>query len=385
MTRIYLDYAATTPVDPRVMVAMKPYFNKYYGNSMSLHYLGGKSDSVVDETRQIVADYIGGDSQGVVFTSSATESNNLALKGVMWANRNRGNHLMVSAIEHDCVLESAKWLAKNGFEVDIIPVNEKGMADIDFIKKKIKKTTILVSIIHGNNEIGVVQDVAKIGKICKDRGCWLHSDASQSFGRWDIDVKRDQIDLLTISSHKIYGPKGVGVLYIAKGVKIEPLLHGGGQENGIRSSTVNVPAIVGFKKAVEILDNNKENTKIRKLRDRLAKMILAKVEGAQINGDLASSLPHIVNISFASIEGESLLLDLDSRGVMISTGSACSSRLLESSHVLRAMGFDHGRCHGSIRFSLGRWTSEEEIERTVEAVKATVDKFRKISPFKINK
>ncbi len=384
MKKVYLDYAATTPVDPRVIRSMEPYLSKYYGNSMSLHSLGGKSDEVVDEARGVVAKYINGDSQAIIFTSSATESNNTALKGVLWANRDRGKHLMVSAIEHDCVLESAKWLSKNGFEVDFIPVDKKGLIDLDFIRKKIRKDTVMISVIHGNNETGIIQNIGKIGEICRNKGVIFHTDAAQSFGRVDIDVKRDNIDLLTISSHKIYGPKGVAVLYKDKNVKMEAILHGGGQENGLRSSTVNVPAIVGMVKAIEIIEKEgiAENIAIRKLKNNFIKKILKNIEGSRLNGDLEISLPHIANISFEKIEGEALLLEMDRNGVMVSTGSACSSRTMQSSHVLTAMGIDHNWSHGSIRFSLGRWTTGEELEYTIKVLKQAVLKFRKMSPFK---
>lgn len=384
MKKIYLDYAATTPVDTRVLKAMEPYWNKYFGNSMSLHFLGEKSDVAVDKSRQVVADFIGGQALSVIFTSSATESNNTALKGVMLANKDKGNHLMVSAIEHDCVLESAKWLAKRGFEVDFIPVDKYGMVDIDYIAKNIKKTTVLVSVIHGNNEVGSVQDIGKIGDICRKNGVLFHSDAAQSFGKVDIDVKRDKIDLLTISSHKIYGSKGVAVLYVGKDVKMEPLLHGGGQEDNKRSSTVNVAAIVGMAEAIKILqkEGKEENKRLKKMRDEFVSKVLASIAGSRLNGSIENYLPHIANISFEKIEGESLLLDLNSKGIMVSTGSACSSRSLQSSHVLTAMGIDHNWAHGSIRFSLGRWTDQKELDRTVVELAKTVNKFRKISPFK---
>ncbi len=384
MKKIYLDYAATAPVDTRVLKAMEPYWNKYFGNSMSLHFLGEKSDVAVDKSRQVVADFIGGEADSVIFTSSATESNNTALKGVMWANKNKGNHLMVSAIEHDCVLESAKWLSKRGFEVDFIPVDKSAMVDIDYIRKNIKKTTVLVSVIHGNNEVGSVQDIGRIGKICRKAGVLLHSDAAQSFGKVDIDVKRDKIDLLTISSHKIYGPKGAAVLYVGKDVKMEPLLHGGGQEDNKRSSTVNVAAIVGMAEAIKILqkEGKEENKRLKKMRHEFVSKVLASIAGSRLNGSIENYLPHIANISFEKIEGESLLLDLNRKGIMVSTGSACSSRSLQSSHVLMAMGIDHNWAHGSIRFSLGRWTDQGELDRTVIELAKSVNKFRKMSPFK---
>jgi len=384
MKKIYLDYAATTPVDGRVLRAMEPYWNKYFGNSMSLHSLGEKSDVAVDKSRQVVADYIGGQADGVIFTSSATESNNTALKGVMWANKDKGNHLMISTIEHDCVLESAKWLAQRGFEVDFIPVDKDGMVDVDYIAKNIKKTTVLVSVIHGNNEVGSVQDIGSIGEICRKNEVLFHSDAAQSFGKVDINVKRDKIDLLTISSHKIYGPKGVAVLYVGKDIKMEPLLHGGGQENNKRSSTVNVAAIVGMIEAIRILDRQgkEENERLKKLRDGFVSKVLTNIAGGRLNGSTKYYLPHIANLSFEKIEGESLLLDLNRKGIMVSTGSACSSRSLMASHVLTAMGIDHNWANGSIRFSLGRWTKPEELDITVIELAKSVKKFRKISPFK---
>jgi len=381
---VYLDYAATTPVDPRVVKVMEPYWEKFVGNTMSLHSQGMRASAAVEKAREIIARSIGAETEEIVFTGSATESNNLALKGVAEANPLK-KKILISSIEHDCVVESAKWLAGKGYEVKEIPVFRSGLIDYEWLGKEISEDVLLVSVIHGNNEVGTIQDIGRIGNLCRGKGVLFHTDASQSFGKVPIDVKKMEIDLLTASSHKIYGPKGVAILYVQNGVAINPILHGGGHEGGLRSSTVNVPAIVGMGKAVEISQKVRisEGQNIRKLRDKLIKEILEGVEDCWLNGDAKNRLPNNVNISFARVEGEGLMLELDRRGISVSTGSACSSRSLEPSHVLLAMGLMASEAHGSIRFSLGRWTTESEINNVLKVVPEVVNKLRKISPFKI--
>ncbi|MEK7528018.1 MAG: IscS subfamily cysteine desulfurase [Patescibacteria group bacterium] len=379
---VYLDYAATTPVDPKVVKAMEPYWGKFIGNTMSLHSQGQKASAAVEKAREIIAKFIGAETEEIVFTGSATESNNLALKGVAEANPLK-KKILISSVEHDCVVESAKWLAGKGYEIKEIPVNREGLIGFEWFLGELSEEILLVSVIHGNNEVGTIQDIGRIGNVCREKGVLFHTDASQSFGKVPIDVKEMKIDLLTVSSHKIYGPKGAAVLFVRNGVAIKPILHGGGHEGGLRSSTVNVPAIVGMGKAVEIAEKSKtENLKIRKLRDKLIKGILESVEDCWLNGDINNRLSNNVNISFARVEGEGLLLELDRRGISSSTGSACSSRSLEPSHVLLAMGLTAPEAHGSIRFSLGRRTTEAEINYVLKVVPEVVKKLRKISPFK---
>ncbi|MFH0979491.1 MAG: cysteine desulfurase family protein [Candidatus Roizmanbacteria bacterium] len=386
MKKMYLDYAATTPVDPRVLKAMMPYFSDKFANTMSLHQMGQEAEAAVENSRIIIAGFIKANPDEIIFTSSASESNNLALKGVAFANRERGkNHIIISPIEHDCVLESSRWLKRQGFKVDEVTVDKYGFVDINQLKKLIIDSTAMVSIIHGNNEIGTIQDIAAIGKICREKGIYFHTDASQSLGKVDIDVSKMNIDLLTASSHKIYGPKGAAILYIRKGVIIEPIIHGGGHEGGLRSSTVNVPAIVGMGKAVEVLckEGKKENNRLKKLRDILIKGILENINGTHLNGHPTKRLSNNANISFPGIEGESLLMELDFEGIKVSTGSACSSRTLMPSHVLMACGAKPQTAHGSIRLSVGRFTTEEEVHKAVKIFIKVVNKLNKYSPFNI--
>lgn len=391
MINVYLDYAATTPVDPRVLKGMMPFFTEKFGNTMSFHDKGVEAVEEVERARKIIAEFINAAPEEIIFTSSATESNNLALKGIAWANKHKGNHIIISRIEHDCVLNAAKWLETQGFEVTRVSVDKFGFVNLTELERAIRPNTILVSIIHGNNEIGTIQDIREIGKICRRKKVLFHTDAAQSFGKVTINVEKDNIDLLTASSHKIYGPKGAAILYLKKGITITPLLHGGGHENNLRSSTVNVPAIVGMGKAVEICLGRGgiegkggvggETKRTIELRDKLINGILEKIPHTKLNGHPTKRLPNNVNISFAFVEGESLLLELNMAGIYVSTGSACSSRNLEPSHVLLAIGLRHEEAHGSLRFSLGRWTSEKEIDYVLQVLPGIVAKLRKISPF----
>jgi len=382
--KIYLDYAATTPVDPQVVKAMSPYFTEKFGNTMSLHNFGQEAKQALEESREKVASLIGAKPNEIIFTSSATESNNLALKGITFANRKKGKHIIISSIEHPCIMESAKWLEVQGFEITRLPVNKYGFINPDDVRKAIRKDTILVSIIHASNEIGTIQPIKEIGKICKEKRVYFHTDAVQSFGKIPIDVNKMNIDLLSASSHKMYGPKGAACLFIREGTRIEPILHGGGQESGLRSSTVNVPAIVGFAEACKICkrEMKKEAQRQIKLRDKLIKGVLRGIKRAYLNGHPQKRLPNNTNFWFEFIEGESMVIQLDLLRVAASTGSACSSLKLEPSHILLAIGLKPEQAHGSLRLSLGRWTTEKEINYVLKILPEVIKKLRKISPFK---
>lgn len=382
--KVYLDYASTTPVDPKVLKVMVPYFVEKFGNTMSLHNFGQEAKQVLEESREIVANLIGAKSNEIIFTSSATESNNLALKGIAFANRKKGNHIIISQIEHPCVLESAEWLEKQGFKITHLPVDKYGLINPRDVEKAIKKETILVSIIHASNEIGTIQPIEKIGEICKRKGIYFHADAAQSLGKIAINVSKMNVNLLTASSHKMYGPKGAAFLYVKEGTNIEPILHGGGQERGLRSSTVNVPAIVGFAKACEICkeEMKREGQRLIKLRNKLIKGILTKIPGSHLNGHPTRRLPNNANFWFEFVEGESTAIQLDLLGIAVSTGSACSSIKLEPSHVMLAIGLKPQEAHGSLRVSLGRWTTEKDINYLLKVLPGIIKQLRKISPFK---
>jgi len=390
MKKIYLDYAATTPVDKRVEKAMEPFLSEKFGNTMSLHSFGQEAKLALENSRQVFADIINAKSNEIIFTSSATESNNLALKGVASASRKAASakapasqgHIIISSIEHPCIAESAKWLKRQGFEITKLPVDKYGLVNPKDVKNAITSKTILVSVMHASNEIGTIEPIAEIGKICKGKGIYFHTDASQSFGKITIDVKKMNIDLLTASSHKIYGPKGAGLLYIRSGVKIDPILHGGGQENGLRGSTVNVPAIVGFAKAVEICQKEmaREGARLSKLRDKLIKSVL-KIKGSHLNGHPKVRLANNASFWFEFVEGESLIMRLDLEGIACSTGSACSSFKLEPSEVLLATGLKPQEAHGSLRVSLGRFTTEKEIDKLIKVLPGIVKKIREMSPY----
>ncbi len=382
--KIYLDNAASTPVDYRVMRVMKPYFSEKFGNASSIHSFGREAKIALEKSREKIASLIGAQSKEIVFTSSATESNNFALKGIAFANRKKGRHIIISSIEHSCVLNSAKWLESEGFKVEKLPVDKYGLINPKDVEKEIKKETILVSVIHANNEIGTIEPIAEVGKICRRRGVYFHTDAVQSFGKIPIDVKKMNIDLLSASSHKIYGPKGAAFLFVREGVKIEPLLHGGGQEMGLRSSTPNIPAIVGFAKAAELCvkEMKEESERLEYLRDKLIKGILTKIDKSYLNGHPKKRLPNNVNARFSFVEGESLLIKLDLLGIAVSTTSACASKRLEPSHVLLAIGLKPEEAHSSIRISLGRMTKEKDIDYLLKVLPKAVEDLRKISPFK---
>lgn len=372
---IYLDHAATTHVREEVLQAMKPFFDKKYGNASSLHSLGQEAKQALEDARKIIAKTINAEPEEMVFTSGGTESDNLAIKGVVEA----GDHIITSAIEHPAVLETCRSLEK--CKVDYISVSKEGFVDIDELKQKITEKTKIVSIMHANNEIGTIQPIAEIGKICREKNILFHTDAVQTFGKVPIDIKRMNIDLLSASSHKTYGPKGVGFLYVRKGVKIKPILHGGGHEFKLRSGTENIAGIVGFAKAAELAVKDMEKNKkhIESLRDRLINNIL-KIPNTRLNGSKENRLAGNVNVSFDFIEGEALVLLLNEKGIAASTGSACSTKTLKPSHVLLAIGLKPEQAHGSLRLTLGYENTEKEIDHVLEILPDVVKKLRKISP-----
>ncbi len=373
--RIYLDHASTTPVDPVVEEAMKPFLSKSFGNASSLHSFGREAKQVLEKSRENIARKLGAIPEEIIFTSGGTESNNLALKGIAFANREKGKHIIISRIEHSCILNSCRWLEKEGFEVEHLNVDREGFIDLKELENSIRKDTILVSIIHGNNEIGTIQNLDGIGKICSDRGVYFHTDACQSFTKVPLNVKKQNLDLVTINSHKIYGPKGVGALFIRKGTRIEPWQHGGGHEFNLRSGTENIPGIVGFAKASEIT-GEREIQQMMKLRNRLVDGILDEIPDSWLNGPRENRLCNNANISFNRIDGNSLLHELDRKGISVSTASACSSHSREPSHVLRAIGLTPEEANGSIRITVGKENTTDEIDFSIESIKELVEKLR---------
>ncbi|HYA02776.1 MAG TPA: cysteine desulfurase NifS [Syntrophobacteria bacterium] len=382
MRRIYLDYAATTPTDPEVVKAMLPYFGDSFGNPSSAHSFGQEAREAIETARNKVASLLGANPAEIVFTGGGTESDNFAIKGIAYANRNRGNHIITSSIEHHAVTEPCHFLERQGFEVTVVPVDRDGRVDPDAVAKAITDRTILISIMHANNEIGTIQPIAAIGKIARERGTYLHTDAVQTFGHIPFTVDDLDVNLLSLSAHKLYGPKGVGALYIRKGTRIVPFMHGGEQESKRRASTHNVPGIVGLSRAVEVAKERMgEEIKTQThLRDRLIRGILERIERSRLNGHPAERLPNNVNVSVEFVEGESMLLSLDMEGIACSTGSACSSGSLDPSHVLLAIGLSHQMAHGSLRFSLGRYTEEKDIDRVLEVLPSVVERLRSMSP-----
>ncbi len=379
MKEIYLDYAATTPVSKKVYDKMKPYFREIYANPSSIHSLGKKAKEAVEQARENVLKKLNAKNHKLVFTSGGTESNNLAIKGLAYKYPQK-RHVITTKIEHDCVLNACEWLKKQGYEVDYLSVNDKGAIDLKELKEKIREDTLIVSVIHGNNEIGTVQDLKKIADVCHEKRTLFHSDACQSFTKVPIDLMKEDIDLLTVNSHKIYGPKGVGGLVVKNNVQIEALLHGGHHEENIRSGTLNVSGIVGFGEAVnEISLEDIEH--MTRLRDKLIKEFL-KIEDVRINGSLDKRLCNNVNVTFKYAEGEAIALHLDSRGIYVSTGSACSSNTLKASHVLSAIGLKPEDSHGSIRLSLGKETTNEDVDYVVKNIKEVVKTLREMCPYK---
>lgn len=383
-TPIYLDYHATTPMDPRVLEAMLPYFGPVFGNSASRnHSFGWEAEEAVEKGREQIAKLIGANKKEIVFTSGATESNNLALKGVAEMYAEKGNHIITAATEHKAILDTCKRLEKQGCKVTYLPVQPDGLIDLDALREAITDKTILVSIMYANNEIGVIQPIREIGAICKERGVLFHTDATQAVGKVPVDVIADKIDLLSLSGHKMYGPKGVGALYVRrKGprVQLTAQIDGGGHERGMRSGTLNVPGIVGLGKACELAQQEMEADakRLSGLRDRLKDRILAELDEVYINGTMEHRLPHNLNISFAYVEGESLLMGINE--IAVSSGSACTSATLEPSYILKALGAGDDLAHSSIRFGLGRFTTEEEVDYAAEKVIQVVKKLRELSP-----
>ena len=380
--KIYLDYAATTPTDPRVVEAMLPYFTDSFGNPSSIHSFGQEGKKAIEEARDKVANLIGAKSEEMIFTSGGTEADNFALKGVAFANEKKGNHIITTAIEHHAVIETGKFLEQREFKVTYLPVDKYGLLSPEDVKKAITDKTILISIMHANNEIGTTEPIAEIGKIAQEREIYFHTDAVQTAGHLPLNVDELNVDLLSISSHKLYGPKGVGALYIRKGTRIISFIHGGEQERRRRASTENVPGIVGFGRAVEIAkeEMEKEAKRLTSLRDRLIKGIPERIKEVRLNGHPTQRLPNNVNVSVKFVEGESMLLNLDLAGIAASTGSACSSSTLEPSHVLLAIGLSPEIAHGSLRFTLGRGTTEENINYLLEILPKIVTKLRAMSP-----
>lgn len=383
---IYMDHAATTYTKPEVLEEMLPYFTQYFGNPSSIYTFARKSKKAVEDARERVAKAIGAGIDEIFFTAGGSEADNWALKGAAFANRKKGNHIITTKIEHHALLHTCEYLQKNGFDVTYLDVDEFGIINLEELKNAITDKTILISIMFANNEIGTIQPVAEIGRIAKEKGVYFHTDGVQAVGNVKINVKEMNIDMLSLAAHKFYGPKGIGVLYVRKGVKLDNLIHGGGQERKKRAGTENLPGIVGLGKAIELAtsDIDGHNEKIIKMRDRLLKGIIDKIPNAKLNGHPVNRLPGNINISFEFIEGESLLLLLDHAGICGSTGSACSSGSLDPSHVLLAIGLPHEMAHGSLRLSLGDLTKEEDVDYVLETLPGIVQRLRDMSPLYSN-
>ena len=377
-----MDNAATTPMRHEAVEAMLPFLKERFGNPSTLYSYGQEAKKAIDGAREKIAQVMNANSSEIVFTSGGTESDNFAILGVAWANQKRGNHIITSSIEHHAVLNICKFLEKRGFEVTYLPVDNHGLISPDDVKKAIRKETILISIMHANNEIGIIEPVEEIGKIAKEDGIYFHTDSVQTFGHIPIDVNMLNVDLLSASAHKLYGPKGVGCLYIRKGVKIVPFLYGGAQENKRRASTENVAGIVGFGKAAElaIKEMEEEGNRLILLRDRLIKEILEKISFTRLNGHTTKRLPGNVNICVEFVEGESMILQLDINGICASSGSACTSNVIEPSHVLLAIGIPPAVAQGSLRFTLGRDNTNKDIDYLLEILPAVVERLRAMSP-----
>lgn len=381
---IYMDNSATTFTKPEVLEEMLPYFTKDFGNPSSMYRMSDVTRKAISVARERVAKAINADPKEIFFTAGGSEGDNWALKGIAYANKDKGNHIITTQIEHHAVLHSAKFLEKQGFEVTYLPVDHEGFVRLEDLKAAITDKTILVSIMFVNNEIGTIEPIKEIAQICKEKGVYFHTDAVQAVGHVPIDVKELGVDMLTMAGHKFHGPKGVGAMYIKKGVKIENFIHGGAQEKGKRASTENTPGIVGLGKAIEIAtaELEIENARLAKLRDKLLYGLLEKVPYAKLNGpkDLSKRNPNNVNMSFIGVEGETLLLDLDDAGICASTGSACASGSLDPSHVLLAIGCSHEVAHGSLRLSLGASTTEEDIDYALEVIPQIIQRRREMSP-----
>jgi len=376
-----MDHSATSPVAPEVLEAMLPYFSQKFGNASSLHSFGLEAKEALEEGREKVANLLGADPEEIIFTSGGTESDNLALKGIAYRNRRKGKHIITTAIEHPAILEVASALEKDGFEVTLLPVKSDGLVDPAALERALRPDTILVSVMHANNEIGTIQPLEEIGRIVAERDIYFHTDAVQTAGKIPVDVDRLGVDLLSISGHKFYGPKGVGALYVRRGTPIGSIIQGGGHERSMRSGTENIPGIVGLGRAAELAEKSllSEMERMAGLRDRLAAQVREQVSDSWINGSMVHRLPFNLNFGFRYVEGESLLLYLDSKGIAVSTGSACSSHKLEPSHVLQALGLLPQDCHGSLRITMGRSNTSEDVDYVGACIVEAVQRFRKIS------
>ena len=387
MRRIYMDHSATTPVDPSVLQKMLPFFSEKYGNPNSVHAWGREVRTAVDEARANVAHLLNADPREILFTGGGSEADNLAIKGVAETLSGKGRHVITSAIEHHAVLDTVKWLANEGFEVTILPVDSSGRVSVEDFRAAVRPDTILATVMYANNEVGTIQPIRELGEICREKGILFHTDAVQAAGHLPLDVKDLPIDLLTMAAHKMYGPKGVGALYVRKGVRLAPLVHGGGQEFGLRSGTENTAGIVGFGAAAELAVRRIANGEIdeeRRLRDRLIDGILSRIEDVILTGHRTERLPFHASFCIRYIEGEAMLLRLDFSGIGASSGSACTSGSLEPSYVLLAMGLDHATAHGSLRLTLGKDTTEEDIDTILDTLPPIVENLRAMSPFKKN-
>ncbi len=382
MKRIYLDYAATTPMHPEVLEEMQPYLTEAFGNPSSIYSYGHEAKVGIDKARKAVARLLGAREEEIVFTGGGTEADNFAIKGVAFANRSKGNHIITSSIEHHAVLETCHFMETQGFTVNYLPVDKYGMINPDDVKNAITPYTILITIMHANNEIGTIQPISEIGKIARQAGVYFHTDAVQTVGHIPSDVNELNVDLLSTSAHKLYGPKGVGALYIRKGTRITPLIHGGEQESNRRASTENVAGIVGFGKAAELakLELEEESARITSMRDRLINNLVANVEEIQLNGHPIQRLPNNINLTVAYTEGESIVLNLDLKGICASTGSACTSSSLEPSHVLVAIGLPQEVAYSSFRMTLGKWNTNEDIDRVIQVLPEVISSLRAMSP-----
>lgn len=381
---IYMDYHATTPLDPRVLEAMLPYFTELFGNPASRHHqFGWKAEEAVENARSVIARGIRAEAREIYFTSGATESNNLAIKGVAESYRNKGDHVVTCATEHHAVLDVCRRLEKQGLRVTYLPVDEYGLVDLDDVRKAITEKTILISVMTANNEIGTIHPIEVIGRLCREREVFFHTDATQAVGKVPVDVQAMNIDLMSFSAHKIYGPKGVGALYVRRRnprVRLTPQIDGGGHENGLRSGTLNVPGIVGFARAFEICIHvmEEESRRLARLRDQLKGLLFGTIDGIFLNGHPEFRLPHNLHVSFAGVEAEALMMEM--KEIAVSTGAACTTASPKPSHVLRALGHTEERIHSSIRFGLGRFTTEEEVGYVADRVAEAVEKLRSLSP-----
>ncbi len=382
--KVYLDNSATTQVDKKVLEAMLPYFSEEYGNPNSLHAWGRETRIGVDKARARVAELVGAEPKEIIFTGSGSEADNIAVKGTAWSLKDKGRHIITSSIEHHALTDTVKWLGKNGFEYTMLPVDETGLVDPKDLEAAIRPDTILASVMFANNEIGTIEPVAELGEVCRKHGVLFHTDGVQATGHIGINLKELPVDMMTMAAHKMYGPKGVGALYIKKGVRLTPLVHGGGQEFGLRSGTENTPGIVGFGMAAELAMDRLSNGEIEneaRLRDKLLNGLSERIPEIIVTGHRTKRLPFHASICVKYVEGEGMLLLMDAAGIGVSSGSACTSGSLEPSYVLLALGLDHATAHGSVRMTLGKETNDEDIDYVLEKFPPIVEKLRAMSPF----